>query len=153
MVILRLIGTRLHKMKRYYDYHIAGNFRGRKLSQIGEKYDFHEEISCGPDCLLLPCQRMLRYPNSWRKLSQIATKPQNSRECFLLWKFLAIWCVSQLPFGSHNSTTKMLQNTLWTFYAQTASPSHSTFWHLSVQAGGLRLHSTTAVWTCGSQLC
>ena len=25
-VILRLIGTRLHKMKRYYDYHIAGNF-------------------------------------------------------------------------------------------------------------------------------
>ena len=25
-VILRLTGTRLHKMKRYYDYHIAGNF-------------------------------------------------------------------------------------------------------------------------------
>ena len=148
-VILRLTGTRLHKMKRYYDYHIAGNFRGRKLSQIGEKYDFHEE-----NCL--PCQRMLRHPNSWRKLSQIATKPQNSRECFLLWKFLAIWCVSQLPFGSHNSTTKMLQNALWTFYAQTASPSHSTFWHFCQYrelAGGLRLHSTTAVWTCGSQLC
>jgi len=26
-----------------YKYRIAGNFRGRKLSRIGEKYDFHGE--------------------------------------------------------------------------------------------------------------
>ena len=31
--------------------YIAGNFRGRKLSQIGEKYDFYRENFCG----LLTC--------------------------------------------------------------------------------------------------
>ena len=32
-------------------YRLAGNFRGRKLSQIGEKYDFYRENFCG----LLTC--------------------------------------------------------------------------------------------------
>ena len=37
--------------------HIAGNFRRRKLSQIGEKYDFSQKKTF-TDCLLLPGQKM-----------------------------------------------------------------------------------------------
>ena len=51
-------------------YRIAGNFRGRKLSRIGEKYD----------CSLLLCQRTPHPPILWRKLSQITTKPRNSQK-------------------------------------------------------------------------
>ena len=61
-------------------YRIAGNFWGRRLSQIGEKHDFCGENFHG---LLVfaapkdtPHSQILR-----RKLSWIATKPQNS------WKF------------------------------------------------------------------
>ena len=32
------------------------------------------------DCSLLSCQEMPRHQTSWRKLSQIATKPQNSQK-------------------------------------------------------------------------
>ena len=34
-----------------HEYRIAGNFQGRKLSRIGEKYDFHGEYFRG----LLTC--------------------------------------------------------------------------------------------------
>ena len=51
--------------------------RKRKLSHIGEKYDFHGENFCG----LLVCQRTSRSKILWRKLLWIATKPWN------LWKF------------------------------------------------------------------
>ena len=59
-------------------YRIAGNFRGRKLSQIGEKYDFHGENFRGLlafAALKVPHPQILR-----RKLSRIATKLRNSRK-------------------------------------------------------------------------
>ena len=59
-------------------YRIAENFRGRKLSWIGEKYNF-----CGENF-----RRLLAFvvpndatpPNLQRKLSWIATKPRNLRK-------------------------------------------------------------------------
>ena len=52
-----------------------GNFQGRKLSWIGEKYDFCRENVCW----LLACAapKDATPPISRRKLSQIATKPRN----------------------------------------------------------------------------
>ena len=69
-------------------YHIAGNFRGRKLLWIVEKYDFRGENFA--DCSLLLRQRAPRSQISGRKLSQIATQPQNSWK-FSPSKFPAIW--------------------------------------------------------------
>ena len=46
-------------------YHIARNFRGRKLLRIGEKYDFTEKTFA--NCLLLPCQRIPHPLILWRK--------------------------------------------------------------------------------------
>jgi len=45
----------------------SGNFWGRKLSQIGEKYSFMEKTFA--DCLLVPCQRKPHPQILWRKLS------------------------------------------------------------------------------------
>ena len=52
---------------------LAGNFQGRKLSRIGDKYDFREEIF--RRLLAFGLQRMPDPQISQRKLSQIATKP------------------------------------------------------------------------------
>ena len=51
-------------------YHTAGNFRGRKLLQIGEKCNFRRENFV--DFSLLPHAQILL-----RTLSRIATKPRN----------------------------------------------------------------------------
>ena len=57
----------------YTQYHMAGNFWGRKLSQIGEKYDFRG--------LLTFAVPKVSHPQiSQRILSQIATKPRNSQK-------------------------------------------------------------------------
>ena len=56
---------------------MAGNFRGRKLLQIGEKYDFRRE-----NFRRLPCQRMPRPQISRTKLLQIATKLRQIRKKF-----------------------------------------------------------------------
>jgi len=52
------------------------NFRGRKLLQIGEKYDFHRENFRG--LLAFAAPRTPLPQISRRKLSRIATKPRNS---------------------------------------------------------------------------
>ena len=59
-------------------YHIAGNFWGRKLSQIGEKYDFSEENFRG--LLTFAAPKVPHLQILQRKLSHITTKPQNSRK-------------------------------------------------------------------------
>ena len=59
-------------------YHIAVNFRGRKLLRIGEKYDFHGENFRG--LLSFDAPKDATPQISQRKLSCIATKLQNSRE-------------------------------------------------------------------------
>ena len=59
-------------------YRIAVNFRGRKLSQIGEKYMIFAEKTF-TNCSLLPRQRTPRPQISRRKLLQLATKLRNSR--------------------------------------------------------------------------
>ena len=68
-------------------YRIAGNFRGRKLSRIGEKYDFHGENFRGLLAFAAPKDATPQI--SRRKLLRIATKPQNLRS-FLLRKCSAI---------------------------------------------------------------
>ena len=72
-------------------YRIAGNFLGKKLSWICEKYDIHWEKTF-TDCSLLPHQRMAHPKIFWRKLSRIATKLWS----FLPWKFPAIRCPCRL---------------------------------------------------------
>ena len=57
---------------------MAGNFRGRKLPQIGEKYDFRRE-----NFRRLLCQRMPRPQILRRKLSRIATKLRQICNSFL----------------------------------------------------------------------
>ena len=55
------------------------------------------------DCSLLSCQEMPRHQTSWRKLSQIATKPQNSQK-FSLSNFpchMACTIKLCLPLMSH----------------------------------------------------
>ena len=49
-----------------FKYCIAGNFRGRKLSQIGEKYDFHGEnfhglltFAASKDTMLPNCEEKI----------------------------------------------------------------------------------------------
>ena len=69
-------------------YRIVGNFQGRKLSRIGEKYNFHGENFRG--MLALPCQRTPCPQISQRKLLQIATKPRNLQE-FSPSKVCNIW--------------------------------------------------------------
>ena len=57
-------------------YHrIAGNFQGRKLLRIGEKYDFHGENFRGSLACATPMNATPQI--SWRKLLWIASKPQN----------------------------------------------------------------------------
>jgi len=56
----------------------SGKFSREKLLQIGEKYNFAEKIVA--DCSLVPHQRKPCPQILWRKLSQIATKPRNSRK-------------------------------------------------------------------------
>ena len=68
--------VRPHKYSAWEQY--SGNFLGRKLSQIDEKYDFRRENSCG--LLAFTAPRMLRPQISQRKLSQMATKPRNLRK-------------------------------------------------------------------------
>ena len=55
---------------------IAGNFRGRKLSQFGGSKIFKEKTFV--DCLLVSQPKILRPSISGRKLSQIATKIHES---------------------------------------------------------------------------
>jgi len=43
----------LAKLQKVGNHYIVGNFQGRKLSQIGEKYDFAEKTFT--DCSLMPC--------------------------------------------------------------------------------------------------
>ena len=59
-------------------YRIAGNFRGRKLSRIGEKYDFHGENFRG--LLTFAAPKDATPQISRRKLSRIATKLRNSQK-------------------------------------------------------------------------
>ena len=59
----------------FHMYRIAGNFQGRKLLRIGEKYEFHGEnfhrlLACAAP--RTTCPQILR-----RKLSRIATKTWN----------------------------------------------------------------------------
>ena len=70
-------------------YRIAGNFRGRKLSRIGDfsRENFHGLLACA-------APKMPHPQNLQRKLSRIATKPQNSRKFFPL-KVSAIRYVKQ----------------------------------------------------------
>ena len=63
-------------------YHTVGNFWGRKLSRIGEKYNFRRENFV--DFSLLPHQKMPHAQLLLRTLSRIATKPWN------LWKFSSL---------------------------------------------------------------
>ena len=75
------VGFDYETTRRYSNsYRIAENFRGRKLSQIGDKYDFRKENFRG----LLACAAPKNATPQilQRKLSLIATKPRNS------WKFL-----------------------------------------------------------------
>ena len=58
---------------------IAGNFRERKLSQIGEKYNFRGENFHRLLTFAAPKDARLRRILQ-RKLSQIATKTRNSRK-------------------------------------------------------------------------
>ena len=59
-------------------YDIAGNFRGRKLSQISEKYDFHREKFHGLLTFATPKDATLQI--SQRKFPHMFTKPRNSRK-------------------------------------------------------------------------
>ena len=59
-------------------YHIVGNFRGRKLSQIGEKYNFHGENFRRLLAFAVPKDATPQILQ--RKLSHIATNPQNSQK-------------------------------------------------------------------------
>ena len=59
-------------------YRIAGNFQGRKLSQIGEKYDFRGENFCGLLAFAVPKDGMPQILR--RKLLRIATKLRNSHK-------------------------------------------------------------------------
>ena len=68
-------------------YCIAGNFQRRKLSRIGEKYDFHGENFCELLAFATPKDAMPQILQS--KISRIATKPRNSRK-FSPSKFPAI---------------------------------------------------------------
>ena len=82
-----------------WQYRIAENFRGRKLSWIGEKYVFHGENFCGLLAFAAPkdpTPQILR-----RKLSRIATKLWNSQS-FLPQKFPAI---RYLPWPSSPPAT------------------------------------------------
>ena len=89
-------------------YYIARNFQGRKLSQIGEKYDFAEKTF--RDCSLVPCQRTPCLPISCRKLSQIATKLWNLRKTFSFESFLLYKYTSCTPQLLHNLWEK-IENT------------------------------------------
>ena len=61
----------------FSDYRIAGNFRGRKLSRIGEKDDFRGENFRGLLPFSAPTDAM---PNFVEKsFANIATKPRYSR--------------------------------------------------------------------------
>ena len=66
-------------MYRRFEYRIAGNFRGRKLSRIGENTIFAKKNFV--DCLLLSCRRTPR-TKFCGKLSRIATKLRNLRMFF-----------------------------------------------------------------------
>ena len=68
-----------------YTYRIAENFQERKLSQIGEKYDFRRENFCG--LLAFAAQRTPRSQILQRKPSQLA----KNCESFLPRRFPAIW--------------------------------------------------------------
>ena len=83
-------------------YRIAGNFRGRKLSRIGEKYAFRGENFCGLLAFAVPKDATPQILQ--RKLSRIA---QNREICksFLPRKFSAIWYVT---CGKTNSLTQPL---------------------------------------------
>ena len=59
-------------------YRIAGNFRGRKLSQIGEKYDFCRENFRGLLAFAVPKDAMPQISRT--KLSRKATKPRDSHK-------------------------------------------------------------------------
>ena len=60
---------------RWVGYHVAGNFRERKRSWIGEKYNFRKDNFCGLLTFAAPKDTTL--PNFMEKTS---TKPQNSRK-------------------------------------------------------------------------
>ena len=59
-------------------YHIAGNFRGRKLLQIGGKYDFHRENFHW--LLTRAAPKDATSSNFAKKTSRLATKPRNSQK-------------------------------------------------------------------------
>jgi len=59
-------------------YRIAGNFRGRKLSQIGENTIFTGENFHGLLAFAVPKDATPK--SSRRKISRIVTKPRNSRK-------------------------------------------------------------------------
>ena len=69
-------------------YRIAGNFWGRKLSQIGEKYDL-----CSVDCSFVPHQRM-----------PCPQKPQNHKIC----KHFFLSKVSRYTVFRNNSNSSIL---------------------------------------------
>ena len=66
------------RVYRRFGYHIAGNFRVKKLLQIGENTIFAEKTFV--DCSLLSCRRTTTPQISRRKLSRIATKLRNLRK-------------------------------------------------------------------------
>ena len=77
---------------------IAGNFQGRKLSWIGEKYDFHRENFCRLLACAMP--KDTTPPNFEEKVSQITTKLRNY---FLSRKFPAIWYWSRRILEWHTT--------------------------------------------------
>ena len=76
------------KELKWFNYRIAGNFQGRKLLWIGEKYNFRRENFRGLLTFAAPKDATLQI--SRRKLSCIAQNHE-IRESFLPWKFSAIW--------------------------------------------------------------
>ena len=87
----------------HHYYHIARNFRGRKLSRIA---DFTEKTFV--DSSLVPRQRMPHLQISRRKLSRIATNPQNLRKfSYSKVSRYTVMCVVSLCSGSLLHTQKL----------------------------------------------
>ena len=87
-------------------YHIARNFQGRKLLQIGEKYDFH---FC--ELLAFAVSKDVTPPNFVEKVSLIATKLGNLRK-FSPSNYMALYMTVNQTVRSPGDESTLLHDVL-----------------------------------------
>ena len=134
-----------------HKYHIAGNFRGRKLSRIGKKYDFRRQ-NFRRLLTLLP-QRTPHPQILQRKLLRIATKLRNSWKVFSLESFPVYGIIAIPPWIHIQVYTHMLiyicTYTLITHTQASWWTGWGTSWETEMESAGTwENHELCQRWVC-----